>query len=311
MSQHILVPIAHNPDANGYQSGSTVLLPLVPNVLPDGSYEVVFSGLNIPQQQEVQNAGRSALIFLINGNEEERLSVMPVSTANLNQPNETIVAGTCARTTADTTVAQPVSSGKGTARSIDTGVFQCEFCDYANAKRYLVVRHMKSHSQERPFKCPMCERCFKTNSSLQNHVNTHTGLRPHQCKLCDLAFTTSGELIRHVRYKHTMEKPHKCSVCNYASVELSKLRRHIRSHTGERPYRCPQCDYASPDTYKLKRHLRVHTGERPYQCEQCQQRFTQSNSLKAHKNHCTGMTRPRNRVGQTKASKNCDSSSAM
>nr|CAI5853666.1 unnamed protein product [Callosobruchus analis] len=159
----------------------------------------------------------------------------------------------------------------------------CNYCNYTSPKRYLLSRHMKSHSEERPHKCSVCERGFKTLASLQNHVNTHTGTKPHNCRYCDAAFTTSGELVRHVRYRHTHEKPHKCTECDYASVELSKLKRHIRCHTGERPYQCPHCTYASPDTFKLKRHLRIHTGEKPYVCDICQARFTQSNSLKAHK----------------------------
>jgi hypothetical protein len=61
--------------------------------------------------------------------------------------------------------------------------------------RYLLSRHMKSHSEERPHKCSVCERGFKTLASLQNHVNTHTGTKPHRCKFCDSAFTTSGELL--------------------------------------------------------------------------------------------------------------------
>ncbi|CAG9839353.1 unnamed protein product [Diabrotica balteata] len=159
----------------------------------------------------------------------------------------------------------------------------CNYCNYTSPKRYLLSRHMKSHSEERPHKCSVCERGFKTLASLQNHVNTHTGTKPHACRYCDAAFTTSGELVRHVRYRHTHEKPHKCTECDYASVELSKLKRHIRCHTGERPYQCPHCTYASPDTFKLKRHLRIHTGEKPYECDICHTRFTQSNTLKAHK----------------------------
>jgi len=159
----------------------------------------------------------------------------------------------------------------------------CNYCNYTSSKRYLLSRHMKSHSEERPHKCGICERGFKTIASLQNHVNTHTGVRPHGCKFCDASFTTSGELVRHVRYRHTHEKPHRCTECDYASVELSKLKRHMRCHTGERPYQCPHCTYASPDTYKLKRHLRIHTGEKPYECDVCHARFTQSNSLKAHR----------------------------
>lgn len=159
----------------------------------------------------------------------------------------------------------------------------CNYCNYTTNKRFLLARHMKSHSEDRPHKCSVCERGFKTLASLQNHVNTHTGTKPHHCKHCESSFTTSGELVRHVRYRHTYEKPHKCPECDYASVELSKLKRHIRCHTGERPYQCPHCTYASPDTFKLKRHLRIHTGEKPYECDVCHARFTQSNSLKAHK----------------------------
>lgn len=169
----------------------------------------------------------------------------------------------------------------------------CTYCNYITPKRYLLARHLKSHSEERPHKCSICERGFKTMASLQNHVNTHTGTKPHKCKFCENAFTTSGELVRHVRYKHTHEKPHKCTMCDYASVELSKMRNHMRCHTGERPYQCPHCTYASPDTFKLKRHLRIHTGERPYVCNVCGHRFTQSNSLKAHMLvHCVDGEKP-------------------
>ena len=184
--------------------------------------------------------------------------------------------------------------------------YTCNYCNYTTAKRYLLSRHMKSHSEERPHKCSVCERGFKTLASLHNHVNTHTGTKPHKCKYCEATFTTSGELVRHVRYRHTHEKPHKCPDCDYMSVELSKLKRHMRCHSGERPYQCPHCTYASPDTFKLKRHLRIHTGtvihslmesvslnqrflgEKPYECDICHARFTQSNSLKAHRTIHTG-----------------------
>ncbi|KAK2726343.1 transcriptional repressor CTCF-like isoform X2 [Artemia franciscana] len=173
-------------------------------------------------------------------------------------------------------------------RSSGLDLHTCTYCSYATPKKYLLTRHIKSHSDERPHKCSVCERGFKTQASLQNHVNTHTGTKPHRCKYCEAAFTTSGELVRHIRYRHTLEKPHHCTECDYSSVELSKLKRHMRCHTGERPYQCPHCTYASPDTFKLKRHLRIHTGEKPYECDICLARFTQSNSLKSHKNIHSG-----------------------
>ncbi|CAG0886811.1 unnamed protein product [Cyprideis torosa] len=172
---------------------------------------------------------------------------------------------------------------KGTSGPNATVVHNCNYCNYTTNKRYLLSRHLKTHSIERPHRCSICDRTFKTLASLHNHANTHAGVKPHPCKFCQASFTTSGELVRHIRYKHTMERPHKCSECDYSSVELSKLRRHVRAHTGERPFQCPHCTYASPDSFKLKRHLRIHTGERPYVCEICSARFTQSNSLKTHR----------------------------
>ncbi|XP_017473428.1 PREDICTED: transcriptional repressor CTCF-like isoform X1 [Rhagoletis zephyria] len=167
--------------------------------------------------------------------------------------------------------------------SVQTITHKCPHCIYRTHKRYMLSRHMRSHSDDRPYICSMCDRGFKTNITLQNHRNVHLGNKPHPCLSCESRFTTAGDLARHVRYKHTFEKRHKCTECDYATVEMSKLRRHIRAHTGERPYQCPHCTYASPDSFKLKRHLRTHTGEKPYECDICQSRFTQSNSLKAHK----------------------------
>lgn len=37
----------------------------------------------------------------------------------------------------------------------------CNYCSYTSNKRYLLSRHMKSHSEERPHKCGICERGFK------------------------------------------------------------------------------------------------------------------------------------------------------
>jgi len=159
----------------------------------------------------------------------------------------------------------------------------CIHCNLTFATRNLLERHLKKHSEYRPFKCPICERGFKTQRSVQNHVNTHTASKPYKCEFCEASFSSSGQQIRHIRYIHTYEKPHKCKICDYSSVESSKLKRHMRNHTGERPYPCPNCTYASPDTFSLKRHLRTHSGEKPYICDVCGDKFSQSNSLKVHK----------------------------
>ncbi|XP_050677590.1 transcriptional repressor CTCFL-like isoform X2 [Leptidea sinapis] len=160
--------------------------------------------------------------------------------------------------------------------------FKCKNCEYTSHRRYLLMRHMRCHSTERPHQCSICEKGFKTQMTLQNHVNMHKGLKPHVCNDCKAAFTTSGELARHIRYRHTHEKPHQCPYCEYASVEKSKLMRHIRGHTGEKPFRCVHCSYAAPDRFKLTRHMRIHAGEQPFRCEVCNLGFKQCHSLRTH-----------------------------
>ena len=56
-----------------------------------------------------------------------------------------------------------------------TRVFKCSACDYTNLKKYFVVRHMKSHSDNRPHVCQVCHKAFRTKKYLRNHVNVHTG----------------------------------------------------------------------------------------------------------------------------------------
>jgi len=68
------------------------------------------------------------------------------------------------------------------------GHLMCNYCNYTSPKRYLLARHLKAHSEERPHKCTICTRMFKTLPALQNHVNTHTGVRPQHCKVVRAGF---------------------------------------------------------------------------------------------------------------------------
>lgn len=70
---------------------------------------------------------------------------------------------------------------------------QCDYCDYTSPKRYLLSRHMKSHSEDRPHKCSICNHSFKTLISLTNHVNTHSG-QYLSCFLRPSCFTWKASL---------------------------------------------------------------------------------------------------------------------
>ena len=172
----------------------------------------------------------------------------------------------------------------------------CNYCNYTTPKRYLLSRHMKSHSEERPHKCSVCERGFKTLASLQNHVNTHTGKTRVSRQLRFRIFINNSfilddykmnrydeiclkwiyyiwkiiidsiltilvsTIVRNSIYHSkiiTGTKPHNCKFCKSAFTTSGELVRHVRyRHTFEKPHKCTECDYASVELSKLKRHIR-------------------------------------------------------
>ncbi|XP_063595661.1 Krueppel-like factor 14, partial [Penaeus indicus] len=58
---------------------------------------------------------------------------------------------------------------------------------------------------EPALQCAVCERLFsgpKRRFLLERHARTHTGERPFRCPFCPLRFSQSGNLARHARRVH-------------------------------------------------------------------------------------------------------------
>ena len=83
-------------------------------------------------------------------------------------------------------------------------------------------------------KCPYCERKFPWSSSLIRHIRTHTGQKPYLCDVCNYPFTTKSNCDRHLLRKHPDSvaamggyRPYRCSKCpNAAFTSNEALRRH-------------------------------------------------------------------------------------
>ena len=101
--------------------------------------------------------------------------------------------------------------------------FQCSQCDKCFSQRFLLKHHQRTHTDEKPFQCSQCDKCFAWKNALENHQRTHTGERPFQCSLCVNSFAHRNSLVRHQIKQHGEKPPIGLILCAEASREQVEL----------------------------------------------------------------------------------------
>ncbi|XP_056377144.1 zinc finger protein 40 isoform X2 [Hyla sarda] len=71
------------------------------------------------------------------------------------------------------------------------GKYICEYCNRACAKPSVLLKHIRSHTGERPYPCVTCGFSFKTKSNLYKHKKSHA----HAIKLGLGVRTDSGDML--------------------------------------------------------------------------------------------------------------------
>lgn len=167
--------------------------------------------------------------------------------------------------------------------------YTCSICNKNFRIKFILTRHMKTHTGEKPYSCSVCGKSFIQRSYLQIHMNSHSGQKPYTCSFCGRGFTQVGNMNAHIRI-HTGEKPHSCADCGKSFREKADLMKHTIVHTGEKPYSCTMCTQKFSAQSNLSRHMKTHSGERPYSCNACGKRFIRRSHLIIHmKIHAEGL----------------------
>lgn len=185
--------------------------------------------------------------------------------------------------------------------------YDCHFCHKAFKKPSDLIRHLRVHTQEKPFKCSECHRSFALKSTMKYHERIHAGEKIYNCGICGKKFSCSGSLQKHAK---THLKNWLCHICDKVLSSPSHLRKHITKHGIKKRAISPDAEALIPQIVleeplvimnagneisvehikSKQKHVEnnKNDGPRPHKCWVCPAAFRKISHLKQHYRRHTG-----------------------
>jgi KRAB domain-containing zinc finger protein len=129
----------------------------------------------------------------------------------------------------------------------EKNMHQCPECDKRFLKKGILTKHLKSHSQLRPFICDTddCEKSFVNARALEKHVKSvHQGedVMLHLCQFCQKAFITRAEMDSHAETHLADYKMYACRFCGKTFNKKFSMKIAVQASHDKPPEPCPFCN---------------------------------------------------------------------
>ena len=142
---------------------------------------------------------------------------------------------------------------EGKLKKKEVHLNQCDQCDFSFKKPSDLIRHIRTHTGERPYNCEICEKKFTVKSTLTTHMKTHTGAKNLVCHVCKSMFSSKTSLKVHMRL-HTGALPYKCDLCDKRFRTPASRKTHISTAHTSKPSK-PDVDAVEPISNRQEQDL--------------------------------------------------------